>query len=137
VCSYSKHSQTCSIFIYAPRVCPSVRSVALISAGNEGENARRSGGSLFLSAKERFPDCEMRVRVRYWDRPLLRGSKYITLWKYAGEFESIRYWEVSAIRRCPLAEVSLYCVPSYLVFLWVDRGEYLGLVRKINENFEV
>ena len=49
-------------------VSPSaLRSVALISAENEGENAQRSAGSLFLSAIGRFPDPDMRVRVRYWE----------------------------------------------------------------------
>ena len=69
---------------------------------NEGGNARRSGGSLFLSAIERFPDRDMRVRVR-WERPLLR-SKYITSYgRMPGNSK------MSVIGRCPLADVSLSC----------------------------
>ena len=79
-------------------VSPSaLRSVALISAENEGENAQRSGGSLFLSAIGRFPDPDMRVRVRYWERPLLGGSKYITSY---GSMPGNSKMSVSG--RCPL-----------------------------------
>ena len=61
------------------------------------KNARGPDGILFLSAIERFPDPDMRVRVRYWERPLLRRSKYITSY---GSMPGNS--KVSVIGRCPL-----------------------------------
>jgi len=83
--------------------------VALISAENEGENPRKSGGSLFFRYREGL-DPHMRVRVRYREG----RNTLLPIWKFAGEFESVRYREVSVSRGFTVFSLQiLYFITMY------------------------